>query len=77
MTTPKPRKPLPPPDLMGPPGGRNEGHLMKTRKTISERFPAALAASMIEIAIFPRSKMAITIKDGGRHPPLSKQKSAT
>jgi hypothetical protein len=31
--------------------------------------------SMIEIAIFPRSKMTITIKDGGRHPPYQTKKT--
>jgi hypothetical protein len=64
-------------------------HLLDFRETISERFPAALPMPderfpaafathdmKFPIAIFPRSKMTITIKDGGRHPPLSKQKSA-
>jgi hypothetical protein len=50
------------------------------RKTISERFPAAplymkrlKTESMIEIAIFPRSKMTIT--DGGWHPPYQSKKT--
>jgi hypothetical protein len=50
-------------------------HLMKFPKTIRERFPAAfLHIGMIEIAIFPRSKMTITIKDGDRHPPYQSKK---
>jgi hypothetical protein len=63
-------------------------HLLDFRETISERFPAALPMPderfpaafathdmKFPIAIFPRSKMTITIKDGGRHPPYQSKKA--
>jgi hypothetical protein len=34
-----------------------------------------ISGVMIEIAIFPRRKMTITIKDGGRHPPYQSKKA--